>query len=174
MTLDASNVRVAVSGWVATADPGTAIPTSADDGIPAGFEDLGYVSEDGVVQSINSSTSDIKAWQDGAVVRKVQTSHDLTYSFTLIETKPAVLENYYGNYLSGTVKVTADQLPRKPWVIDVLDGDTVITIAIPDGQVTERGDITYATGDAIGYEVTVTCYPDSTGTKAYLYIDNGS
>lgn len=173
MALEAQNVRVAVTGGVFTADAGTAIPTTADEAIGS-FDDLGYVSEEGVTQAIGADVTDIVAWQNGDVVRKVQTSHDLTYAFTLIETKEQVLEAYYGNYLSGAVEVTADQLPRKPWVIDVIDGDDTIRVAIPDGQVTERGDITFATGEAIGYPVTVTCYPDSSGVKAYLYLDDGS
>jgi hypothetical protein len=52
-----------------------------------------------------------------------------------------------------------------------VDGDVDIRIVIPDGQVTERGDVTYANGEAIGYDVTVTAYPDDSGVKAYIYRD---
>jgi len=175
MALDADNVRVAISGGVFTAPTGTALPTTADATLNVAFTDLGYVSEDGIVESQEADVTDIVAWQNGDVVRKVQTSHDLTYELTLIETKDAVLETYYGALSSGVVEVTGDQLGRQSWVIDVIDGDHDIRVVIPEGQVTERGEVTYANGEAISYQVTITAYPDVTGVKAYIYRDsNGS
>ena len=35
---------------------------------------------------------------------------------------------------------------------------------------TERGDVVYKNDEAIGYEVTITCYPDQNGVKAYKYL----
>ena len=45
-------------------------------------------------------------------------------------------------------------------VIDVIDSDTHIRLYIPNGEVTERGEVTYANnGEALSYPVTITCYP---------------
>jgi hypothetical protein len=171
MATTADLVRVGVTGGVYTAPEGTAIPTTVEGALDGAFAEVGYVSEDGLTQSIGADITDIKAWQNGDVVRKIQTSHDLTFAFTMIETSSVTLEAYYGNYTAGTVEITGDQLPHGPWVLSVIDGDAVIRIVIPDGQVTERGDISYVNGDAVGYPVTISCFPDVSGVKAYMYLD---
>lgn len=170
MALDSSLVRVAVTGGIYVDLSGAAtLPTSADD-LLTEFDELGYVSEDGVTQTINSETNDIVAWQNADIVRKVQTSHDVTYQFSGLETNPTVLEAYYGNYDAGadSVEITGAVLPRMSWVIDVFDDDQKIRLAIPSGQVTERGDVQYVNGDAVMYPMTITAYPVD-GVKAYLY-----
>jgi hypothetical protein len=167
----ADNVRVAVTGAVYYAATGTTLPTNATTALAAAFlaNDVGYISEDGITQSISEDITDIKAWQDGAVVRKVQTGHDVTYQFSMLETASDPLNAYYGNFSSNAVEVDGSQMPRQCWVIQVDDGGNDIRIVIPDGQVTERGDIVYANAEAIAYDVTITAYPDGSNNKAYIY-----
>lgn len=178
--MDSTKVRVGVTGAVYVAPAGTDLPDDAATALPVAHEDVGYISEDGVTETQDTDTNDIMAWQNGAKVRKVQTSHDLTYQFTMIETSEVTLREYYGNFTAGnpsgtpatddTVVIDGSELPHRVWVLSVLDGDHVLRIVIPDGQVTERGDITYSNGEAVGREVTITCYPDSSGNKAYIYM----
>ncbi len=169
MVLTAANVRVGVTGAVYMAPAGTALPTSTVAALNVAFVDLGYISEDGVSTSVGVDVTDIKAWQNGDVVRRVQTSHDFTAAFTAIETNAAVLEAFYGNYASNVVEVTGTQGFRGSFVIDVDDGTEDIRIVIPDGQITERGDINYVNGDAVSYPMTITTYPDTSQVKAYIY-----
>lgn len=166
----AANVLVGVTGGAYVAPEGTTVPTDASTALSGTFVEVGYISEAGVSQSIAEDITDLKAWQNGDVVRKIQTSHDLTYSFTMIETSDVTLEAYYGNYAAGAVEINGDQLPHKAWVLSVIDGSDLLRVTIPDGQITERGDIVYQNGDAVGYQVTITCFPDDAGNKAYLYV----
>jgi len=46
-------------------------------------------------------------------------------------------------------------------VIDVVDGDIVERTYIPAGEVTAVGERTLASGEAIGYNVTITAYADT-------------
>lgn len=169
MALTADNVRVAVTGAAYGAPLGTTLPTTVGGALNAAFEDLGYVSEDGIVQAINSSITNIKAWQNGDIVRKIQTEHDLTYALSLLETSDETLAAYYGNYVDGVVELNGEQGVRQAWVFQIVDGHDQIRIVVPDGQVTERGDVTYANDEAIMYPLTITAYPDADGVKAYLY-----
>ena len=172
MALVADNVRVAVTGGVYVGAIGTATPANATAPVDAKLKDLGYISEDGVTQSIDSDTNEIKAWQNGDVVRVIQTSHKVTFQFTLIETNEEVLKLFYADAAANgsLVKMTGAQSPHQTFVLDVLDGKKVLRIVIPDGQVTERGEVTYKNGEAVGYQVTVTAYPDSQGVKAYKHL----
>ena len=180
MALTAANVRVGVTGAVYVAPIATALPTDATTALANDYDDVGFIHEDGVTETQDTDTEDIKAWQNGATVRKVQTSHDLMYQFTMLETNATVLEEYYGDFTEGAasaddvVEITGEELPNRRWVLSVVDGLEVIRIVVPDGQITERGDVTYANNEAIGREVTITCYPDSTGVKAYVYMNTVS
>lgn len=172
-TLTAANVVVAGTGAVYRAPSGTPLPTSADAFVSNLFSGHGYINSEGVTESIDEQTSDIIAWQGSDVVRKVMTSQDVTYSFTGLESNATMLETYYGNYNAGTVEIKGEQGIRGAWVLDFLDGDDVhVRVCIPDGQVTARGGVTRNAQGAMEYPVTITCYPDTSGVKAYLYVDD--
>lgn len=177
MATNANAVVVGSDGAVYRAPLGTTLPTSANGSPGLGFAELGYITEGGVTESQPDSTNKIKAWQGGTVVRVVRTEHELTYRFAFLETNEETLDAFHGNYDAGVVEVNAAMLPHYAWVIDVLDGASMIRIVIPDGQVTARGDVTYQNGEAVMYEVTLTCYedPDYAGAedmpaKAYKYL----
>lgn len=167
MATNAANVEVAVSGEVLVGATSATAPTGTGSST-TGFTGTGYVSEDGVTETRDRSSDDIKAWQNAATVRTVVTDATLTYSFTLIETTKTGTELYYGGSLTqtgteGSIVIQPSATGgRKSFIIDVIDGADLIRTYIPQGEVTEVGDKVYASGEPIGYEVTVTAYPDAT------------
>lgn len=176
MATTAANVRVGVTGGAFHAPLLTAVPTDATAALNAALNEVGYIGEDGITQTIEADSTDIKAWQNGDVVRKIQTSHDLTFSFKMIETNAEALKVYYADADASVTafQITGDQAPHEVWVLEVADGDNSIRIVLKDAQVTDRGEVTYKTDEAIGYEITLTAYPDASGVKAYVYMDDGS
>jgi hypothetical protein len=170
MSNTAGNVRVGVTGSVYYAATTQALPASLT-ATTTGFTDLGYIGEDGITESQSTDTNEIKAWQNGDICRRVQTSHELTYQFTLLETSAAVETLFYGDtFTAGTPgHITADEPVHKGFVLDVVDGTKKRRICIPDGQITERGEVVYAASDPQSYQVTITCYADVSGNKAYIY-----
>lgn len=167
----ADNVRVATTGQIFRAPVGTALPTNATSAPAAAFlaNEIGFVSDGGITESMGADTTDIQAWQNGDVVRTIQTSHTVTWAWEMLETNSLTLAAFYGNFAANTVQITGDQPGHYSWIIDVDDQGNNIRIVIPDGQITERGDVTYANAEAVRYPVTVTAYPVS-GVKAYKYI----
>lgn len=160
MALDSTNVRVAVSGAVYVGATTETAPTSTSTALGTGWTDLGYVSADGIAEATSRSTNQIRAWQDASLVREVVTEATYKLTFTLLETKAEVLELYYGSALSTGV-LSGDPAAtggRKSFVLDVVDGADIERIYIPSGEITEVGERTLASGDAIGYQVTVTAY----------------
>lgn len=173
MANTAANVVVGkplATGGLLTGPLGTTLPTDTATALNVAILPCGYVGSDGVVQTIDADQTQIKAW-GGDIVRSIQTSHDLTYKFTLIETNNVSLKAYYGedNVTDGAVQIKAGDLEHKVWVIEIKDGDSRIRICIPDGQVTDRGDVSFTDEDAVGGEITLECFPDADGVKAYLY-----
>ena len=155
------------------------LPTDAATALPVSLLDAGYVSEDGLVETIDASDDKIKAW-GGDIVKIVRTEHSVSYTFTLIETANAdALKLMFGDAnvtVEGTsIKVdkTATMVPRATFVFDMLDGDRSVRILVKDGQPSISGDVNYTDGDVIGYEVTVEAFPDSAGVKSTLMVDGG-
>lgn len=170
-----------VAGSVYRAPTTTTLPSDASTALTAAFVPLGYVSEDGVTNSNSPESDNIKAW-GGDTVLTVLTGKEDTFQFTLIEAlNDEVLKTIYGaTNVTGalstgiTVNATAAQPTSYMWAIDmVLRGGVLKRIVIPNASITEIGDITYTDSDAIGYEITLTCVPDSSGNTHYEYIVEG-
>jgi len=178
-----AGVPLATGGVLLGALTATA-PTTAVSTL-TGFSAAGYIGEDGVTETNERSTDRIRAW-GGDTVKVVQTEHNVTYQFTFLETLNAdVLKAVYGEdnvtttaagVSTGTlheVQVNSSTLPHKSYVFEVKDGDAKIRIYVPDGQITEVGDITYSDSEVIGYQVTVEAFADELGNKAYKFLDDG-
>lgn len=178
MTLNADNVRSALTGAVYVAPTGTTAPTTPTEAWDAAFVDLGYLSEDGVTENHDKDWNTIRAWQNRAIVRQLLTESEATFAFTMIETTRAGLEVYHAGSTvetDGTVHRLEVKEPTEQyqaWGIDVIDGDDHIRIIIPDGTVSETGEIVYQAGEAIGYPVTITARADSDGVVAVKLSDS--
>ena len=171
-----------VGGAIFRAPLGTTLPTNATNDLASSFVCLGYVSEDGLTNDNSPESDDIKAW-GGETVLTVQSSKDDKFGFTLIESLNAdVLKTIYGDAnVTGalstgiTVKANTKDLTEYVWAIDmVLRGGALKRIVIPNGKVSEVGTITYADGDAVGYEVTLGTSPDTDGNTHYEYIQKSA
>lgn len=167
MSTNSSNVRVAGSGEILVGATSATAPTGTGSAT-TGFTGLGYLSEDGTTETRDRSIENIKGWQGGVTTRTVVTDSNLTYSFTMIETKKETVELFYGTTVTQTgtegsyVIVPASTGGRKSFIVDVIDGAQLKRIYVPQGELGEVGDVVYNSGgDPIGYEVTITTYPDS-------------
>jgi hypothetical protein len=162
MALDSDNVRVAVTGAVYVGPTSSTAPSSSASTL-TGFTDLGYISSDGITETIDKTTNQIRAWQTGSLVREVVSEGTYSVTLTFIETKLEVLELYFGATITnGELDGDPTQSGgRKSFVMDVVDGMIVERTYIPAGEITAVGERTLASGEAVGYNVTITAYADS-------------
>lgn len=180
MSNNSQNVSVGkpmAAGGIYSGDTDATLPTDAATALSADFDGLGYVSEDGLTNTIEVDTENIVAW-GGDTVLTVRTSRTETFQWQFIETNALVLAEVYGpeNVTLGaddalTIIHNGKELPRRAYVFEILmTGNKVKRIVVPNGQITETGDVVYVDGEAIGYEVTLSTYPDSDGNTVYEYI----
>ena len=177
------------TGAIKYAPIGTTLPslasiTPAAVTLDSAFTGNEYVSEDGLTLAPSVSTSDIKDWS-GAVVRKVLESFDGTLSWTMISTNQSALSIAFGaSHITHNAATSAhgDQVMAElgahlpdpqSWVFLMKDGDARIVILVPNGQVTEVGEVTFASNQAVGWNVTLSTYPDSSGECIYILTDDG-
>lgn len=166
-----------VSGAMFSAPLGTALPTDATSALNAAFNDLGYVSEDGVTNSVNLESTSVKDW-GGNKVLTIQTSKDDQFKAKLIEsTNIYAIREVYGETnatkSSGmiTVKSNATELSYKSYVIDMaLSNGGIRRIVLPKAKVSSVGEINYKNNDAVGYDITWDTALDSSGNSHYEYI----
>lgn len=171
-----------IGGAVYRAVAGTTLPTDATTSLAAAFKGLGYCSDAGLVNSNSPSSKDIKAWGND-IVLNIQEEKPDTFKLTLIEAlNVEVLKTVYGStnvtgaLNSGlTVSANSKELEEGVWAIDmVLNSNSVKRTVIPKGKISDIGDITYSDTEAIGYEITITALPDSSGNTHYEYIKQTS
>lgn len=156
---------------------GTTLPTSATASLDNAFVDLGWVSEDGVTNSISREVTKHRAW-GGEVVKVTQDNYTETVRLTLLESSADVLGVVYGhdnvteNGDTITVEHSRLMLERQSFVIDFIDGDRAGRIVVREGQVTEIGDVVYVHRDLTRYEITVDVFkPDNADNPVVTYFD---
>lgn len=168
-----------VGGSVYRAPIGTTLPTDAITPLPAAFENLGYMSEDGVTNSNSTESEQVKDW-GGVNVLTTKTSEEDTFKFTMIEFKrKAALQTYWGDdAVTGTdvesglsVAVGGNEDQAHVYVIEkVLKGGVLQRTVLPSATVSEKEDIEYTNADAVGLGVTLACDADANGHTHYEYL----
>lgn len=155
-----------IGGAVFRAPLGTTLPTDAKTALSEAYINMGYVSDEGMTNSKSRESTEIKAW-GGDKVRDAQTSKTDTFQGKFIEQRNLeVLKAAHGDdnvsELSGmiTIRENAKELDKAVWVIDqILNEGYLKRIIIPEGMVTNVGDVTYKDDEIIGYDLTISAYP---------------
>lgn len=178
---NAANVsagKPAISGSIYRAPADAELPVTATEDLDEEFVCMGYISEDGLRNNNSPSYDSVKAW-GGDTVLWTQTDKEDTFSFTMLEAMNVEVlkavygdDNVTGDLTEGiAISVNSKELEECAWVIDmILNGGNLKRIVLPLGKITEVGEISYTDGDAVGYEVTVSCVPDEEGNTHYEYI----
>jgi hypothetical protein len=162
--------------WVAPL--GTTLPTDTATPLDAAFKCLGFCSDDGLTNGTELESETIKAW-GGDTVLTIQTSKNDTFKFKLLEVlNEDVLKfvfgsaNVTGTLATGlTVKANNSDVEEVSLAIDmILRDNTAKRIVIPDCKISEFGDLVYSDSEAVGYDITTACMPDTNGNTHYEYL----
>lgn len=171
--------KPAIGGAIFTAPVGTTLPTSTSEALNSAFENLGYISKDGVTNSNSMTSNKVKAW-GGNNVLNTQTDKPDDFKFKLLEIlKVEVMKTVYGDEnvtedsSTGEIIITAnaEELSDQSWVIDmILRNGVKKRIVIPQASISALADIVYKDDDSVVYDVTLSATPDDDGNTHYEYI----
>lgn len=171
-----STTKGVAGGYFYSAPSTATVPTDITTALGADFVNLGFISEDGVTESIETDAETLVD-MNGDAVFTASSSRTETITMTLIEVKEAALKEIYGQDMvttttgAITVKHATHSSPNRIYVLELVlrDGRRWRQVA-PAGQVTEVGEMSLASGELAGREITITCNVDSNGVSVYDYI----
>lgn len=181
-----STTRGVKDGYLFRAPVGTAgAPTKANyktwaASVPTGWENLGYIPEDGFTETADMDSGD--AIRDINLEQIDQTEGSVTESVTvaLMEMAKNALATQYGSENvtdeDGTIEVQhnwSNASEHYQYVFCLLlKNDRVWVKYIPDGKVTSLGDLTGNKTTVAQREVTITYNTDEDGNGCFDWIDS--
>ena len=177
-TQNVSASKPKTGGAIFRAPLGTALPKTYSEQLDAAFKNLGYVSEDGIVNGNSPSGDKVRAWGGSTVLNYMEDKPD-TFQMKLLEAfNSDVLKTIYREKnvkveANGdiSVAVTSEDMEQFCWVIDmILKGGRAKRIVIPVASITEMQEINYRDNEPIGYGITLSAEPDASGAYHYEYI----
>ncbi|MGC9544025.1 phage tail protein [Streptomyces sp. UG1] len=146
--------------------------------LPAGYNDLGWMSDDGPQFSAEIDTSEVTSWGAVEPTRRDIVSDVTTLQVSVQETNKETIGLYTGvdmtavvpDATSGEVAVTKPDRPPLRFYrvltigVDLDDaGEIYIARFLPRASVTDKGDQAFTNSDTpVGWPVTLTAYLDST------------
>jgi hypothetical protein len=182
---DSDLARLGVTGAVMLADVGATLPV----GLAAwgtDFASLGWISDAGLKESLNESSTSFIPWQSNSPIRTEVTKETITFVFTCWETSFSTISLYYRKHADdmtsvGTGATAAIQFDQggKPkqdtrcFGFDIIDGIYQRRFITPLAEISDRGDITYKGDTMVGYELTLTAYEGSEGYSIRRMFNEG-
>lgn len=178
-------IRKALNGSVFIADVDATAITALTDStdkklatLPAGYTDLGWLSDDGAQFSRDTDTSDVTSWGSTEPTRSDVTKDQTTLQVACQETKLTTIGLYLGvdtstitaDSTSGEVQIAKPSTPvaRHYRVLSIAvdesdDGEIYIARFLPNAKVTAFDDQNQNSGDdPIMWSVTFSSFTDST------------
>lgn len=142
------------------------------------FKALGAISNDGLTYGFDEDQEQFTPWGLTAPFRTETTSSVRTFGCVLWETnRPSVKSVFYrlpfadatpdADGLYSFAETASPSPDRRAWIFDVVDGQTMERFYVPEGEISDRSDVTFQNSEMAGYEITVTAYPDGDGNTVY-------
>lgn len=177
-TDNVSSAKGVKGGYIFRAPVGTTLPTDIKTTLDPAFKVLGYISEDGYVETLETDSEDIVD-MNGDLMDSPQTSRVESAQLTLAEIKAETLKVQYGedNVTDEngiiTVKHNGDSVTTSAYVLELLlkNGRRWRKV-IPKGQSSELDDLTIAVGELCARALTMKYLTDEDGNTCYDYIES--
>ena len=177
-TDNVSSTKGVRGGYIFVAPTGTALPTDYSTALPTAYKCLGFISEDGYVETVDSDSEDLVD-MNGDLMDSPQTSRVESAQLTLAEIKAMTLKLMYGDEnvtdKAGVIPVKHNGNSNGTWVV-VLDlllkNNRKWRKVVPLFQCSELDDLTLAVGELAARALTAKYLTDGDGNTCYDYIQS--
>lgn len=177
-TDNVSSTKGVRGGYIFVAPVGTPLPTDYSTALPTAYKCLGFISEDGYVETVDSDSEDLVD-MNGDLMDSPQTSRVESAQLTLAEIKAMTLKLMYGDEnvtdKAGVITVKHNGDSNDTWVV-VLDlllkNNRKWRKVVPLFQCSELDDLTLAVGELAARALTAKYLTDADGNTCYDYIQS--
>lgn len=173
-----SSAKGVKGGYIFSAPVGTELPTDIKTKLDPAFKCLGFISEDGYVETVDEDADDIND-MNGDVMDSTNSKRVESAQLTLAEIKAATLRRQYGDANvtdeNGliTVKHNADSHDVFAYVLDlVLKNNRRWRKVVPKGKSSELDDLTIASSELCQRALTMKYLTDEQGNTCYDYYES--
>lgn len=173
-----SSAKGVAGGYIFSAPVGTTLPTDIKTPLDPAFKVLGFISEDGYVETLESDSEDIVD-MNGTLMDSPTTSRVESAQFTLAEIKAETLKVQYGeNNVTDangiiTVRHNGDSACTRVYVLElVLKNGRRWRKVVPMGQSAELDDLTIAVAELCARALTMKYLQDEQGNTCYDYYES--
>ena len=165
-------------GYIFSAPVGTALPTDIKSKLDTAFRCLGFISEDGYVETIDEDSDDLVD-MNGDIMDSTNGTRVESAQFTLAEIKADALKRQYGERNvtdeNGVISVThnSDSHDSFSYVLElVLKNGRRWRKVVPAGKSSELDDLTIASSELCQRALTMKYLTDDAGNTCYDYYES--
>lgn len=173
-----SSAKGVKGGYIFSAPEGSKLPTDIKTKLDPAFKCLGFISEDGYVESVNEDADDIND-MNGDVMDSTNSKRVESAQLTLAEIKAGTLKRQYGEKnvtdANGiiSVKHNADSHDVFSYVLElVLKNGRRWRKVVPKGKSSELDDLTIASSELCQRALTMKYLTDEQGNTCYDYYES--
>lgn len=165
-------------GYIYSAPVGTTLPTDIETPLDPAFKCLGFISEDGYVETLEEDSEDIVD-MNGDLMDSSNSNRVESAQFTLAEIKAETLKRQYGeNNVTDedgmiSVKHNSDSHPTFCYALElVLKNGRRWRKVVPQAQSSELDDLTIASSELCQRALTMKYLTDEDGNTCYDYFES--
>lgn len=165
-------------GYIFSAPTGTTLPTDIKTDLDEAFKCLGFISEDGYVETVEEDSNDLVD-MNGDLMDSTNSNRVESAQVTFAEIKAETLKRQYGDAnvtdANGviTVKHNSDSHPTFAYVLElVLKNGRRWRKVVPNGQSSELDDLTISSSELCQRALTIKYLTDADGNTCYDYFES--
>lgn len=165
-------------GYIFSAPTSTTLPTDIKTTLNPAFKCLGFISEDGYVETVEEDSNDLVDI-NGDLMDSTNSNRVESAQVTFAEIKAETLKRQYGDAnvtdTNGiiTVKHNSDSHPTFAYVLElVLKNGRRWRKVVPMGQSSELDDLTIASSELCQRALTIKYLTDKNGNTCYDYYES--